>query len=96
MTKKSAEQSIQRLTADYHGLMNLKRDSKTADKHEMEKIMRNPVVFIRGEVRKWASLQRPPSACWNCGACHFARFCGYKLPLCQSYGPIGILRMTRE
>ncbi|CAH8589626.1 unnamed protein product [Dicrocoelium dendriticum] len=76
--------TLQEITAECQRLINLKQDTKmieTADHRTEPQICR---TAIRGKVMNQnRSTQKPPTACWNCGAWHFMRDCIYKGHQCH-------------
>ena len=33
--------------------------------------------------------KKPPYSCWNCGSCHFVRYCSFKLHRCREFNRLG-------
>ncbi|CAH8609833.1 unnamed protein product [Dicrocoelium dendriticum] len=82
--------TLQDITTECQRLINLKHDTKmveTADHKTEPQICRTAIR--RQGMNRTGSTQKPPTACWNCGAWHFVRDCTYKTHQCQKCRRIG-------
>ncbi|VDN37433.1 unnamed protein product [Dibothriocephalus latus] len=82
------DSTLQTLTAECQQLKNLKHDSAIVEQPSSSFAAANVHAVIRTKSISPQKSQdptprKPPSACWQCGDWHFARFCPFKKPVCH-------------
>jgi predicted Holliday junction resolvase-like endonuclease len=90
----STDLTIQELSDEYVRLQNIKHDTQMIQNNaeiavsaaSVEQVTRNTRSFNQNTPRV---SKRPPTACWNCGRWHFARFCPFRNYMCQKCGAVG-------
>lgn len=90
----SDSNSLQNLTSEYFGLINLKQDTQilresidNSDNLNFERIWK--FIFLLHKSQMKSEFQKPPSVCWSYVNWNFMLLCQFRCHLCECWGRMG-------